>query len=173
MLPRELFLQEEAAPQHAGRAVGADDRRGHRKVRCVRDGIDIGKLTGRFADGADVLRRFSLGQQAILLDEDHVDEAQHRGKQERQLVGAVCAALVQRFEHAVVGKGAGGVEQAVGRGQGEGQEALGILAVALHLTGGAQLGVLRGIHHTEADCAHADEDDRAEGKRGIILTADK
>ncbi len=142
-------------------------------MRCVRDGIDIGKLTGRFADGADVLWRFSLGQQAILLDEDHVDEAQHCGKQERQLVGAVCAALVQRFEHTVVGKGASGVEQAVGDGKRKGQEALGILAVALRLTGGAQLGVLRGIHHTEADRTHADEDDRAEGERGIVLAADK
>ena len=142
-------------------------------MRCVRDGIDIGKLTGRFADGAEVLRRFSLGQQAILLDEDHVDEAQHCGKQERQLVGAVCAALVQRFEHTVVGKGAGGVEQAVGHGQGEGQEALGILAVALRLPGGAQLGVLRGVDHAKADRAHADEDDRAKGERGIILAADE
>ena len=139
----------------------------------IGDGIDVGELTGRFADGADVLRRFALGQQAILLDDYNVEEAQHSGAEERQLVGDVCAALIQRFEHAVVSKGAGGIKQAVGDRQGKSQEALGILAVALGLTGGAQLGVLRGVHHAETDRAHADEDDCADGERRIVLAAEE
>ena len=137
----------------------------------IGDGVDVSELPGSLADGADVLRRFTLGQQAVLLDQDHIDEA-YGGREEKcQLVGAVCAALIQRFQHAVVGKGAGGVKQAVGHGQRKGKEALGVLAVALGLAGCAQRGVLRGVHHAEANGADAHENDGADGKRGIVLAA--
>ena len=173
MLPRELFLEEQAAPQHARRAVGADDGRGHSKVLGVRDGIDVGELTGGLADRAEVLRRFLFGNKAVPADQHDVDEAHHGGKEERQLIGDVRAALVERFEHAVVGEGARRVEQAVGHRQREGEKALGVLAVALGLTRRAQLGVLGRVHHAETDGAYAHEQHGEDGKRGIILAAEE
>ena len=44
MLPRELFLQEDAAPDDGGHAVGLDDRRGDGDVRRVGEGEDARKV---------------------------------------------------------------------------------------------------------------------------------
>ena len=79
----------------------------------------------------------------------------------------------QRFDHAVVRKGARRVEQAVGHRQREGKKALGVLAVALGLTRRAQLGVLGRVHHAETDRADADQNHGEDGKRGIILAAEE
>ena len=139
----------------------------------VRDGVDVGELTGGLAVRAEVLRRLPFGNKAVPADQHDVDEAHHGGEKEGQLIGDVRAALVERFEHAVVREGARRVEQAVGHRQRESKKALGVLAVALGLTRRAQLGVLGRIHHAEADGAYAHEQHGEDGKRGIILAAEE
>ena len=88
-------------------------------MRGIRDGIDIGELARSLADGAQILGSLHFRHQPILFDEHHVDKAKYGGGEERQLIGAVGAALIQRFQHAVIGKGAGGIQNAVGHRQGQ------------------------------------------------------
>ena len=158
----------------------------------VRDGVDVGELACRLADGAEILGPFQPGDELILPDEHHVDEADHRRRQERQLIGAVGAggrkihtflpggghaggqeAIRQDLQHPVVREGAGGIQQAVGHRQGQGQEALGVLVVAVLLPLGPELRVLGGVHHAEADGAGADQQDGAEGQGRIVVPAHK
>ena len=155
MLPAELFLEEQSAPQHGGHAVGGDDGRGQGHVLRVGQGVDIGELARRFAQRAHVLRAFPLGDEAALFDEHHVDEADDGRQQERQLIGAVGAVLVQRLQHAAVGKRAQRVQQTVDDGQHQGQGGLGVAVVAGLLAGGAEVVVLAGLHDAQADDAHA------------------
>ncbi len=137
----------------------------------VGDGVYVGELAGGLADRAQELRRFHARHEAIPADDHDIDERKHRGGEECQLIGAVGAGFVERLQHAVVGECAGRVEQAVGHGQRQREEALGVLAVALLLTGGAQLGILGRVHNAQADRADAHEYDRADGQRGIVLAA--
>ena len=70
MLPAELFLQENAAPQHRGHAVGGDDGRGQGHVFRVRQRVDVGELARRLADSAHVLGALPLGDESAVFDEN-------------------------------------------------------------------------------------------------------
>ena len=158
----------------------------------VRNGVDVGELTGGFADGTKVLGGLHFGNQPILLDDHHIDEAECSCGKERQLVCAVGGgrrligtfsqrgehtgvhiAVRQDLQHPVVGKGAGGVQQTVGRGESQGEKALGVLIVAGLLPFQTKLRVLRGIHHTQTDGTRAHQRDSQQGQRRVILTADE
>ena len=128
----------------------------------------------------------------ILLDDHHIDEAECCCGKERQLVCAVGGgrrligtfsqrgehtgvhvAVRQDLQHPVVGKGAGGVQQTVGCGEGQGEKALGVLIVAGLLPFQTKLRVLCGIHHTQTDGTRAHQRDSQQGQRRVILTADE
>ena len=149
----------------------------------VGDGIDVGELTGSLADSADVLGRFHLHHQLVLLHQQHPDGGHDAGEQEGQLIGHVGAGLIvaggrgggndglDLAQHHAVGEGAGGIQQAVGDGQRQSQPALGVLEVAHFLTGSAQLIILAGFHDAQTDHTHADQSDGAQYQRRIGLAA--
>ena len=139
----------------------------------VRDGVDVGELSGGLADGAQILGGLHLRHQPVPLDEHHIDEAHHGGQQERQLIGHVGAGLVvlhgaaDDLQHPAVGKGAGSVQHAVSRRHGQGHEALGVLVVACLLPLDAQFVILPGLHHTQAHGAHTHQRHGEQGQGGV------
>ena len=126
----------------------------------VRDGVDVGELSGGLTDGAYVLGRLHFRHQPVLFDEHHVHKGEDAGQQERQLIGHVGAGLVvlhgaaDDLQHPAVGEGAGGVQHAVSGGHGQGHEALGVLVVACLLPLDAQLVILPDLHHAQTHGAH-------------------
>ena len=126
--------------------------------------IDVEQLADGLAGSADILGQLRL-ERELLAAGQQVDKAADAGGQERQLIGDVRGVLVQAFEHEAVGKRPGGVEQAVGHGQADGEPALGILAVRVLLTAAAQVIVLARLHDAEADDAEAHQTDGAQDDR--------
>ena len=166
MLPRQLFLQENAAPDRREYTVGRDDGRRHHNMIFVRQSVDVEKLADRFAGSADVLWQLQLEGELFAADQQ-IGKAAQAGGQEGQLVGDVRGVLVERFQHQRVGEGAGGIQQTVGDRQADGQPAFGVLAVGVLLTARAQLVVLPRLDDAEADHAGADHGDRADDQHGI------
>ena len=123
----------------------------------VREGIDIGELARRLKDSAGVLRRFAAGNELLALDDDDIDKADDRRGEERQLIGAVGAVLVERLEHARVGERPQRIENAVQHRQNDREGGLGVAAVRGLLARGAQLVVLVRFDDAETDDADADE----------------
>ena len=183
VFPRELFLQENAAPDDRRHAVRGNDRRCKRDVRRVGQRENICELTGRFKGRAEIFGRFLLCDQLLLPDQHDVHEAADRREEERQLIGAVgrrggvIAAFVQRCERARVQrllaealqnervrKRSRRVEQAVGHRQADRQPRFGIAVVRRLLTRAAQLVVLARFHNAEADHADTDQRDRADDR---------
>ena len=141
MLPAQLLLQENAAPQDGNHAVGGDDG-GSQSGLAAGQCVDVGQLTGSFKAGADVLGNLQLCHQLLLLVDAGVQEAGDTCHQEGQLVGHIGRVLIQGFQHQIIGKGAGGVQHTVGDGQSQCQPALGILVVGLLLTGSPESFIL-------------------------------
>ena len=169
MLPGQLLLQEDAAPDHGGHAVGGDDGGGEGHVLGIGQGVDIEELADGLENGAGVLGRLLPGDQLLLLDAQHVDGAEDAHDQEGQLIGAVGAVLVQHLQHAAVGKGAQRVQQAVDDGDQNGDPALGVVVVGGVLPGAAELLVLVGLGKAQGDDADADQGHGHQGHGGQIL----
>ena len=150
MLPAQLFLQEQAAPQDGSHAVGGDDGGGQRGL-AAGEGVDVGQLTGGLKGRADVLGAFRLGQQLLLFDDDGVDEADDARDQKGQLVGDVGRILVQGFQHKIVGEGSRRVQNAVGNGQRQSQPGFCVLVIGSLLPGSAKVIVLVGLHKAKTD----------------------
>ena len=109
---RELFLEEDPAPDHAEQAVAADDRRGDDGVGA--DGEDVEVLPHRLAEGGGHLGLFIPDHQLLLFDEHHVDEGADCQEEEGELVGHVGLLLGDHgVQQQSVSKGAQAVDDAV------------------------------------------------------------
>ena len=162
MLPGELFLQENAAPEDGRGAVGRDDGGRERNVRLVGQRVDIRELPRRLEQRTRILGRFGLEDELVLFDHNNINKADHGGGEERQLIRAVGRILVQRAEHKRVRKRTRRIEQAVRQRQAQRQPRLGVFIVGALLPLSAQLVVLRRLDNAEADRADAHQRHRAD-----------
>ena len=68
MLPRQLLLEEDPAPEDGQGAVGGDDGRGEASVGRVAQGVDVGELARRLEDAAQEFGALGLHGQLVPLD---------------------------------------------------------------------------------------------------------
>ena len=118
--------------------------------------VDVEQLTHSLKAGGHIFGRL-LTDEELLPPRQQVDQADHTGGQEGQLVGHVGGILVESLQHQAVGKGARRVQQAVGNGQAQGQPALGVFAVGVLLTLGPEGLILPRLHDAQTDDAQADQ----------------
>lgn len=167
MLFGELFLQEDAAPQHRGGAVGGDDGGGEHDMVLVGKGVDIEQLTDRFKAGGNVLRRLCADGK-FFFSQQKIAEAAEPCRKKGQLIGNICRILVQRLQHQRIGKGSRCVQKAVGKRQKKRKRTFGILAIGLLLTAGAERVILSCLHDAQTDHTGADQRDRRQNRYGIF-----
>ena len=162
MLPGELFLQENAAPEDGRGAVGRDDGGRERNVRLVGQRVDIRKLPRRLEQRTRILGRFGLEDELVLFDHNNINKADHGGGEERQLIRAVGRILIERAQDERIGERARRVQQAVGHRQTQRQPGFCVFVVGALLPLFAQLVVLPRLDDAEADHADAHQRHRAD-----------
>ena len=128
--------------------------------------VDVEQLTYSLKAGGHIFGRL-LTDEELLPPRQQVDQADHTGGQEGQLVGHVGGILVEGLQHQTVGKGAGGVQQTVGNGQAQGQPALSVFAVGVLLTLGPEGLILPRLHDAQADDAQADQRHRTQHHHAV------
>ena len=86
MLPGELLLEKDPAPENGGNAVGTDDRGGKGKVRRIGQRVDVEELPDRFKDGSGEFRDLHLHHGFLFFNPVRVDRREDAHEQERQFV---------------------------------------------------------------------------------------